>query len=204
MSEGAPIDRLCWSKRRLPPAVKEGRLASLGGDGAAGSWFAKYAKRIGLHRGQSFIGFDDDFADGLCVAGPGAFRTRWSAPSGNAPRRAHTVNAPVADSYRPVLFAGAIPDRRLRRAVGTRTASELRSLLDRGGVIMGTSAGAIAQGSFLMRGRPDKPLLMLPGPASPARIRRYSASASTTTRCSSSGRTCSESSGRGASQSATT
>jgi cyanophycinase len=47
--------------------------------------------------------------------------------------------------------------------LGTRTLRELRALLDRGGVIMGTSAGAIIQGSFLVRGRPDKPLLMAPG-----------------------------------------
>ena len=30
-------------------------------------------------------------------------------------------------------------------------------------MIYGTSAGAIIQGSFIVRGRPDKPLLMAPG-----------------------------------------
>ena len=33
----------------------------------------------------------------------------------------------------------------------------LLALLDRGGVIFGSSAGAIIQGSFVVRGRPDKP-----------------------------------------------
>jgi cyanophycinase len=47
--------------------------------------------------------------------------------------------------------------------LGTRTQQELLSLLARNGVIMGSSAGAIIQGSFLVRGRPDKPLLMAPG-----------------------------------------
>lgn len=45
----------------------------------------------------------------------------------------------------------------------TRTQKELQALLDRGGVIFGSSAGAIIQGSYTVRGRPDKPLLMATG-----------------------------------------
>lgn len=47
--------------------------------------------------------------------------------------------------------------------LGTRTQAELAAVLARGGVVFGTSAGAIIQGSFVVRGRPDKPLLMAPG-----------------------------------------
>ena len=47
--------------------------------------------------------------------------------------------------------------------LGTRTQAELTAVLARGGVIFGSSAGAIIQGSFVVRGRPDKPLLMAPG-----------------------------------------
>jgi cyanophycinase len=47
--------------------------------------------------------------------------------------------------------------------LGTRTLTALKMLLDRGGVVFGSSAGAIIQGSFTVRGRPDKPLLMAPG-----------------------------------------
>lgn len=47
--------------------------------------------------------------------------------------------------------------------LGTRTHAELKAVLARGGVIFGSSAGAIIQGSFVVRGRPDKPLLMAPG-----------------------------------------
>src|SRR6185436_7293194 len=47
--------------------------------------------------------------------------------------------------------------------LGTRTLAALRAHLDRGGVIFGSSAGAIILGSFTVRGRPDKPLLMAPG-----------------------------------------
>ena len=45
----------------------------------------------------------------------------------------------------------------------TLTLRELWAVLDRGGVIGGESAGAIIQGSFIVRGRPDKPLLMAKG-----------------------------------------
>jgi len=45
----------------------------------------------------------------------------------------------------------------------TRTQNELQALLARGGVVFGSSAGAIIQGSYTVRGRPDKPLLMAPG-----------------------------------------
>jgi len=47
--------------------------------------------------------------------------------------------------------------------LNTRTLTELKGLLNRGGVVFGSSAGAIIQGSFTVRGRPDKPLLMAPG-----------------------------------------
>jgi cyanophycinase len=45
----------------------------------------------------------------------------------------------------------------------TLTARELSAVLARGGVIGGNSAGAIIQGSYIVRGRPDKPLLMAKG-----------------------------------------
>jgi cyanophycinase len=46
---------------------------------------------------------------------------------------------------------------------GTRVHHALGKLLERGGVVFGSSAGAIIQGSFIVRGRPDKPLLMARG-----------------------------------------
>jgi len=42
----------------------------------------------------------------------------------------------------------------------TRMQKELEALLARGGVIFGSSAGAIIQGSFIVRGIPGKPVLM--------------------------------------------
>lgn len=45
----------------------------------------------------------------------------------------------------------------------TLTQREIQAVLDRGGVVGGNSAGAIIQGSYIVRGRPDKPLLMARG-----------------------------------------
>jgi cyanophycinase len=46
---------------------------------------------------------------------------------------------------------------------GTRLQRELEGVLTRGGVIGGNSAGAIVQGAFILRGRPDKPVLVAEG-----------------------------------------
>jgi cyanophycinase len=42
----------------------------------------------------------------------------------------------------------------------TLTQKEIAAVLARGGVVGGSSAGAIIQGSYTVRGRPDKPILM--------------------------------------------
>jgi cyanophycinase len=47
---------------------------------------------------------------------------------------------------------------------GTRSETALRGVLDRGGLISGTSAGATIQGSYLVRGSPaSNEILMAPG-----------------------------------------
>lgn len=62
-----------------------------------------------------------------------------------------------------VYIPGGNAGRLAAAYLGTPVVDELRALLDRGGVILGSSAGAIILGSFLVRGRPDKPLLMAEG-----------------------------------------
>jgi cyanophycinase len=47
--------------------------------------------------------------------------------------------------------------------LGTPFLHELAGVLARGGIVGGNSAGAIIQGSFIVRGRPDKPVLMARG-----------------------------------------
>jgi len=84
----------------------------------------------------------------------------------------HTRDRRVADSeefVRPLTTATGVflstgnAGRYAEAYLDTRTQRELQALLDRGGVIFGSSAGAIIQGSYIVRGRPDKPLLMAAG-----------------------------------------
>ena len=84
----------------------------------------------------------------------------------------HTRERKVADSedfVKPLRTATAVflsagnAGRHAQAYLGTRTQKELEALLARGGVIFGSSAGAIIQGSYTVRGRPDKPLLMAAG-----------------------------------------
>jgi cyanophycinase len=73
----------------------------------------------------------------------------------------HTRDRKVADSEafveplrkaRGVFFGGGRQWRLADAFLGTRTERELKALLDRGGVIAGSSAGATIQGSFMVRG----------------------------------------------------
>ena len=84
----------------------------------------------------------------------------------------HTRDRKVADSKdftAPLLkatgvFLGAGNSGRLAETfLDTLTHKELEAVLSRGGIIFGSSAGAIIQGSYTVRGRPDKPLLIAPG-----------------------------------------
>jgi cyanophycinase len=65
---------------------------------------------------------------------------------------------------RGVWFSGGRQWRLVDSYLNTRTHRELRKLLDRGGVIGGSSAGATIQGSYLVRGaREGNTILMAPG-----------------------------------------
>jgi cyanophycinase len=84
----------------------------------------------------------------------------------------HTRDRAVADSERfgvpldsatGVFLVSGNAGRYTDAYLGTRTQAKLEHVLARGGVIAGSSAGAIALGSFVVRGDPTKPLLMAPG-----------------------------------------
>ena len=62
--------------------------------------------------------------------------------------------APLLDAD-AVFFFGGRQWRLVDAYAGTRTETEIRKVLDRGGVIGGSSAGASIQGSFLVRGDTD-------------------------------------------------
>ena len=85
----------------------------------------------------------------------------------------HTWDRKVADSEAfvaplrsatAVYFEGGRQWRLVDVYGGTRTERELRAVLDRGGLIAGTSAGATIQGSYLVRGSPNgNGTMMSPG-----------------------------------------
>ncbi len=84
----------------------------------------------------------------------------------------HTRNRAIADAEEFVaplrtatgVFLGTGNAGRIAEAyLGTRTQQELQEVLNRGGVIFGSSSGSIIMGSFIVRGWPEKPLLMAPG-----------------------------------------
>lgn len=62
-----------------------------------------------------------------------------------------------------VWLSGGNPGRLSRAFLGTRTQREIEAVLERGGVVGGNSAGSIIQGSYIVRGNPDKPVLMVRG-----------------------------------------
>ena len=84
----------------------------------------------------------------------------------------HTRSRQVADSeefLRPLRAASAVwisggnAGRLVEAYLDTRVVAELRDVVNRGGIVAGESAGAIIQGSYVVRGNPDKPVLMVNG-----------------------------------------
>jgi cyanophycinase len=84
----------------------------------------------------------------------------------------HTRNRKIANSeefVKPlrsahgVWISGGNAGRISQAYLDTLTQRELEAVLARGGVIGGNSAGAIIQGSYTIRGNPNKPVLMAKG-----------------------------------------
>lgn len=84
----------------------------------------------------------------------------------------HTRNRKIANSedfVKPlrsaqgVWISGGNAGRLVQAYLDTATQRELERVLMRGGVIGGNSAGAIIQGSYTIRGNPNKPVLMVKG-----------------------------------------
>ena len=84
----------------------------------------------------------------------------------------HTRNRKIANSedfVKPlrsaqgVWISGGNAGRLSEAYLDTLTQRELEAVLRRGGVIGGNSAGAIIQGSYTIRGNPNKPVLMAKG-----------------------------------------
>ena len=122
------------------------------------------------------------FGDGNTILDPDAPRDRpeWAAYDRHLRKWfgtvgltiLHTRDRAVADSEsfvapiraaRAVYLAAGNAGRLASTYRKTRTHREIEALLARGGTVFGSSAGAIIQGSFIVRGRPDKPILMARG-----------------------------------------
>ena len=82
----------------------------------------------------------------------------------------HTRSRHVADtgefvtplrSADAVWISGGNAGRLADAYLDTRLVDELRGVVRRGGILAGESAGAIIQGSYIVRGNPDKPVLMV-------------------------------------------
>jgi cyanophycinase len=66
-------------------------------------------------------------------------------------------------SAKAVWISGGNPGRFMAAYKGTLFEKELKLFLQRGGILAGESAGAIVQGSYTIRGNPNKPVLMVEG-----------------------------------------
>lgn len=82
----------------------------------------------------------------------------------------HTRDRQVADSEAfvaplraadAVWISGGNAGRLAAAYLGARVVSELKAVVARGGIVAGESAGAIILGSYIVRGNPDKPVLMV-------------------------------------------
>lgn len=62
-----------------------------------------------------------------------------------------------------VWISGGNPGRFTAAYLDTQVEQELKALVTRGGILAGESAGAIVQGSYTIRGNPNKPVLMAKG-----------------------------------------
>ncbi len=103
----------------------------------------------------------DDFYDGLVA---------WRENGARNLIVLHTLDRKVADSEafvaplktaHGVFFFGGRQWRLVDAYAGTRTETEIRNVLERGGVIGGSSAGASIQGSFLVRGDTESNEIMM-------------------------------------------
>jgi cyanophycinase len=162
-----------WARAAAPPPARSsgpvrGALLIIGG-GERGIDIQDAAIRLGGKPARwvyiPTAGSDADVAK----AEPPAFIER----SGGTVTVLHTRDRKVADSEAftaplhtatAVFIEGGRQWRLIDAYAGTRTQIELRAVLDRDGLISGTSAGATIQGSYLIRGSPrSNAILMAPG-----------------------------------------
>ena len=169
-SSGPRAGTLILTGGEFPAAVRERFVALAGGSDAEIVYVPTAASALKLESG--FI-YEPPDSDGVGAGATRAFEAELAKLFGV--RRVtvlHTRNRATANSrdfsrplrrVRGVWLSSGNSGRLASAYLGTRVQRELEALLERGGVVGGNSAGAIIQGSYIVRGRPDKPLLMAKG-----------------------------------------
>lgn len=137
---------------------EQGSLIIIGGGGTTPEMFNRFAEMMG--------GFDKEMIVIPTSATPqsiniNAERQSWINRGFSNVTVLHTTDPNVANTeefYTPIQtaagiwFGGGRQWRTIDAYKNTKTEDEFHNLLSRGGVIMGSSAGASVQGSFLARG----------------------------------------------------
>ena len=151
-------------------AVPNGTLMLAGG-GIEPALYAEFVRRAGGEDAK--IVYVPTAAESVDVAETRAFVRQNAAQVGAAPENMtvlHTRDSLKAntdafaaplDSADAVWFSGGRQWRLVDAYSGTKTLAGFRSVLDRGGVIGGSSAGATIQGSFLVRGDTESNQIMM-------------------------------------------
>ncbi len=104
--------------------------------------------------------FPADYADGSFLRKAGARNVTVLHTRDRSVADSESFVAPLRKA-RGVFFPGGRQWRLADAYLNTRTERELRGVLDRGGVIGGSSAGATIMGSYLVRGAVEGPQIMM-------------------------------------------
>lgn len=165
--------RPAWTQGKIRSSGPESGALLIMGGGVRGLPIQEAALSLGRGTGSGpgkwvYIPTAGDDQE-VAASQPPGFIARAGATSTTL----HTRDRRVADSEAfttpllsatAVFFEGGRQWRLVDAYGGTRTEAALRTVLDRGGLISGTSAGATIQGSYLVRGDPaGSQILMSPG-----------------------------------------
>jgi cyanophycinase len=165
----------CGPEGALPPATAprsmgpaHGHLLMVGGGGTTPDIDAELARLAGGDKARWVV--IPTASDDTEI--PGLHSENSVSPLHQPFTVLHTRDKVMADteafaaplrSATAVWFEGGRQTRIVDAYAGTRTERELRALLDRGGLIAGTSAGATIQGSRLVRGGSRGSIMTGPG-----------------------------------------
>jgi len=157
------------SRESFGPGVLEQFVARAGGPGANFVYIPTASSGIKLDTGLIYTPPDSDepapntaeFERALAEMF-GVVRITILHTRSRATANSESFVAPLRQAG-GVWLSGGNSGRLARTYLGTRTQKEIQAVYERGGVVGGNSAGAIIQGSFIVRGRPDKPVLMARG-----------------------------------------